>query len=1201
MTAGLDQVEGLLQAIAALEGQRQALGEVVVESSIAALRKQLAEIGAPSKLPQQQRKLATLLYVDVVGSTNLSKHLEPDEVLDMMDAALQKMAEPVKTHGGHIARFQGDGFKAVFGLPLSREDDPEHAVRAGLEILEIAKSIAGEWEERHGLPGFQVRVGINTGLVAAGGETEAEDTIMGMAVNLAARLERAAPPGSLLISHHTYRHVRGVFTVEPGEPIQVKGFEEPVPVYLVKRAKPRAFRLHTRGVEGVETRMVGRESELKTLKDALLTAIEEGEGGVVTVTGEAGVGKSRLLYEFQNWLDLLSQAIRLFLGQARQETQHQPYALLRDLFAHRFQIQENDSPEVMRGKFAGGILKAFPHPPSEQVIASAHISGQLLGYDFSHIPNLHGYLQDPQALRNRGLRSLENYFTALCSRGLVAILLEDVHWADDSSLDAIRQLGKQTSRMPLLIVCLARQRLFDRRPYWGEGEDYHRKLGLEPLTKRENRQLVTEILKYVDHVPQSLRELVVQGADGNPFYTEELVKMLIEQGVIVTGELDEQGNERWQVASERLVQLELPSTLAGVLQARLDSLPMEERLILQQASVVGRSFWDRLIDHLTKNRNGEKNGKKLDEILGALRAKEMLFRREESTISGAHEFTFKHDLLRDVAYQTVLVRDRQHYHGLVADWLVENSGERAGEYLGLIGEHLERAGRMEQAMQTFLQAGDHSLIGYANREAESHYRRALALGAKSGLKAQVLSGLGRALGRQGRYDEAIKYWKEAIEIYRGSGDQESLLQLYALAIRRSFPYHKEEGEHLCQEGLAMVAGMSDSPAMANFYAQLGRVYILKQADEQARQYTKKALQLAERFGDVEVQADALATHGVLKGLSLDEGVQALQKSIELAEKHNMLNILNRALNNLVATYEALSFEQYNFREFKQFHYKSLEVARLRADREDELFALIKVAEAELHTGELRSARDILSQIEDVLESLPWMENQRNWLEKGKSWLMRLEGDWLKSRKTLRRALENARDLLTEYDGYSDEIIDLFPLLREIDRFIETPDWFEVEEAFNAALHHIREGFSVFPNRNNSIVYGLMSILFSRQRNLEQAENWLITGRESAGEPPTFEERWVLSLAEVELAVARKEWDQALKIYASIVDLMEASGRGWHVARTYLDWADACLARGEPGDRDQAEKHYSRSLSLFSKMGAAGYVEIVQGRLEAIAP
>jgi class 3 adenylate cyclase len=303
-----EQIQQLKQAIADLEAQRSILGDAAVEAALIPSRQKLAELEAqaepsreePPEIPTRQRKLATILFMDVVGSTEMTRDLDPEDQMALVDPLIARLGEKVSEFGGHVARYTGDGFKAVFGLPLARENDPEQAIRAGLAIQAEASEIASKLANEHGITEFKVRMGITTGLVFAGGETEGEDTIKGNPVNLAARLQSAASPGGLLISHDTYRHVRGVFNVDPIEPITAKGFPEPAPVYLVRELKPRAFRVLSRGVEGVETRMVGRETELKFLQDALMTAFEEGEGQVVTISGEAGVGKSRLLYEFQN-------------------------------------------------------------------------------------------------------------------------------------------------------------------------------------------------------------------------------------------------------------------------------------------------------------------------------------------------------------------------------------------------------------------------------------------------------------------------------------------------------------------------------------------------------------------------------------------------------------------------------------------------------------------------------------------------------------------------------------------------------------------------------------------------------------------------------------------------------------------------------------------------------------------------------------
>jgi ABC-type oligopeptide transport system substrate-binding subunit len=270
-----------------------------------------------------------------------------------------------------------------------------------------------------------------------------------------------------------------------------------------------------------------------------------------------------------------------------------------------------------------------------------------------------------------------------------------------------------------MMVSAARPELFERRPHWGEGRHFHRRLVLEPLSKWDSRRLVAEILQRVDQVPETLRDLIVDGAEGNPFFIEELIKMLVEDGVIVKGE------EPWRVEPSRLAGARVPSTLTGVLQARVDRLPPEERAVLQQASVVGRLFWDRAVARIRVSAGEGVEEDEVADSLSALRGREMVFQRETSAFADAQEYLFKHALLREVTYESVLKRVRRIYHGLVADWLLEQAGERAGEYISLIADHLELAGRTAEAVEYLLQAGDRARGLYAHQEAVNYYQRAL--------------------------------------------------------------------------------------------------------------------------------------------------------------------------------------------------------------------------------------------------------------------------------------------------------------------------------------------------------------------------------------------------------------------------------------------------------------------------------------------
>lgn len=724
--------EELLQAVATLEAQRGLLGDAVVDTSIAALQDKLAALSPPS---DQQRKQATVLFADLSGFTAMSDAMDAEVVGETMNALWGDLDQEITTHGGHIDKHMGDAVMVIWGAEAAREDDPERAIRAALAMREALHDFNRSQTE---IAPLQMRIGVNTGPVLLGEMgTTGEYTAIGDAVNVASRLEEAAPVGGILISHATYSHVRGLFDVQPLEPVQVKGKAEPIQVYLVEQAKPRAFHLGTRGVEGVETPMVGREGPLRQLQEALRAAMAEGAHQVVTIAGEAGLGKSRLIYEFENWVELLPELIRFFKGRAGLETQSRPYALIRDLFSFRFQIQDSDPAQLVRQKMEDGMVEALgggaaeetPPDPGLPYRVWAHFIGQLIGFDFHDSAYLQGVLGDAKQLRDRALLYMGDFFKATAARRPTLILLEDIHWADNSSLDALNHLALAMPGQRLLIVASTRPTLFERRPDWGAGQPFHVRLNLPPLSKEDCRRLVQEILRKVDPVPAALRELVVGGAEGNPFYVEELIKMLIEEGVIVTGA------ERWRVDPGRLTTARVPPTLTGILQARLDGLPAEERTALQRAAVVGRTFWDDTVAFLGECAEEATEALPpgctvqvpIQRALSSLCGKEMIFRQESPAFAGTEEYVFKHAILRAVTYERVLRRERRVYHARVATWLMERSGERAGEYTALIADHLELAGRTGQAIAYLRKAGEQAAAQFANREAVAFFGRALGL------------------------------------------------------------------------------------------------------------------------------------------------------------------------------------------------------------------------------------------------------------------------------------------------------------------------------------------------------------------------------------------------------------------------------------------------------------------------------------------
>jgi tetratricopeptide (TPR) repeat protein len=658
----------------------------------------------------------------------------------------------------------------------------------------------------------------------------------------------------------------------PQEPLAVKGKADPVQTYVVERARPRAFRKASRGVEGIETPMVGREAELKHLQDAFCMVVEEGQCQVVTIVGEAGVGKSRLLYEFDLWFELQLETFYCYRGRVGKEMQNVPYALLRDLFSFHFEIQESDSAAVARDKLVQGIAAGYQvaEPGTQaKVEMKAHIVGQLLGLDFSDSRHVQVIGEDTQQLRDRAVIYIGEYFRALAAQHPVLMLLEDLHWADGSSLHAVSRLASSlwlgaAEASPLLIVCSARPSLYERRPNWGEGRSFHSRLGLNPLSKRDSRHLVEEILQRMEEVPSLLRDLVVGGAEGNPFFLEELIKMLIEEGVIRKGET------AWSVEPERLSDLQVPPTLTGVLQARLDRLPFDERVVLQQASVVGRLFWDLAVAHIAAVAETEPDSEEVAGALAALQGREMVFPRATSAFQGTHEYLFKHAMLREVTYEGVLKRMRRVYHGLVAEWLVGQSGERAGEFTGLLADHLALAGRTEEAVAYLRQAAEQAAAGYANEEAASYYSRALEMTPADNaeecypllLAREALYNLLGAREEQARDLAALEVLAGALDDAHPPQDR---VRGAEVALRRA-NYERLTGDFgasitAAQAAVVLAGAAQDLGREADGHRVWGSALLAQREYDAAQQQLEQALALARESGARRVEADSLSELG----------------------------------------------------------------------------------------------------------------------------------------------------------------------------------------------------------------------------------------------------------------------------------------------------------------------------------------------------
>ena len=855
--------EQLLAAIAAIGAQRAILGDAVVEAALAPMREKLSALKAPAEVTEQRRQV-TVLFADLSGFTAMAETMDPEELRDLVDKLWTHLDAVISAHGGLIDKHIGDAVMALWGARALREDDPEQAVRAALamqdELAKLRSSLSGVGE-------LQMRIGVNTGLVWLGAVgAKGEFTAMGDTVNLASRLEHAASVGTVLISHDTYRHIRGMFSVQALEPLQVKGKAECIQTYRVNHVRTRAQQLRNRGIEGVETPLVGRADDLQRVKDAYRAACT-GELSGLILAGDPGMGKSRLVTEFRQWLGLEAQhvgvrAVRTFVGLSSEQARGRPFGVVRDLFAFEFAILETDSADVAREKFQAGFIDALRADPD--AIMKAQFLGHLLGFDFAQSPVLRSVLGQAQQIRDRAFQYLLDFFSAITRGGAegaqpAVVILEDAHWADSGTLDAFDHIFEMCTALPLFVLCPTRGSLFERRPNFGRPEWRH---ALQPLTEDETRLLVDQILRKAAEIPPDLRELIVEGAEGIPFYVEELIKVLIDEKVILPGE------PHWRIAAERLPQVKVPPTLVGILQVRLDGLREQERTVLQRGSVAGRDFSEAMVAKLHGDNEQPLPLAEVSACLQDLVARELIFRKEPNPKGDSGYYRFKHALQRDVTYDTILLKHRKSLHAQVAQWLISRSADGVHEHPGLVASHFELAGERAEAAQWYGRAGRQAQAASAPAAAIGFYEKALSLRETGPLadereRLALYAGLGEVCWQQASFAEAAEAYAKMGTVAEALGDP--IEQARAWNGRASAEQRRGDATKALQyaeraQSLAERAGAEEERARA--LVRKGMAHWALGELKKTQDLAEEALQISSRQLDQRGVADSLRLLGI---------------------------------------------------------------------------------------------------------------------------------------------------------------------------------------------------------------------------------------------------------------------------------------------------------------------------------------------------
>ena len=639
----------------------------------------------------------------------MAEQLDLEDWTDLMNGAFPHLTAPIHRYEGTVAKLMGDGLLAFFGMPTAHEDDPQRAVLAGLDIIDAVRTFAEQVKRDHGFE-FGVRVGINTGpvVVADVGSSEAmEQTAMGDAVNVAARMEQTAAAGTVQMSGDTYRLVAPLFDVEALGAIDLKGKAEPVPAYQVIGVKSEPG--SSRGIAGLSAPLIGRDREIAALK-AAVDRLREGRGQIVCLIGEAGLGKSRLLAELNHYWMEAAAARQWQVMYGVPYDSSPPFGLFQNYARGMFGIELDDPAEVIHDKVVQSIRANGGNEDAVALCSAAFervIAAKQLHEAKEQFP--------AEALKQDIYDQMYPGLQVTCSSNPTVLVIDDMHWADPASVDLLLHLLKLVDEVPVLILCAFRPER--QSPAWqiklkAETDFPHRytEILLSPLGADDTNAMVSALLRIAD-LPPELRQMILRKTDGNPYFIEEIVRSLIEQGAVYEAE----DKLHWTAGTE-LQEIAIPDSLQALLMSRIDRLDQEAKSTLQLASVIGRSFYYRVLQAISDSAMA------VDRHLSSLERVELL---KEAGRMPELEYVFKHELARDAAYATILNKRRRAFHLRVGEAIETLFADNLEEHAHRLAKHFALGGDKARALKYYEMAGEVAAGIHAGDEGVGHFDHAL--------------------------------------------------------------------------------------------------------------------------------------------------------------------------------------------------------------------------------------------------------------------------------------------------------------------------------------------------------------------------------------------------------------------------------------------------------------------------------------------
>ncbi|MBD0328489.1 MAG: AAA family ATPase [Thermoleophilia bacterium] len=802
---------------------------------------------------EEMLKLVTVLFADVVGSTARAERLHPEDVRALMTDYFAAMAEEIRAEGGTLEKFVGDAIMAVFGVPAAREDDALRAVRAARRMLERLR----RWnEERDPEERLQLRIGLNTGEVIASGAPGGDLLVTGDAVNVAARLQQVAEPGAVVVGERTARAVRTHFQLAAIEQRTLRGRAEPVAAWVVtgERTVPEP-----RGLTGLGVPLVGRDHELASLNGVWDRVKQERHPALVTLVGDAGVGKSRLVREFVSPLEAVAKVL---VGRCLPHGEGVTLSPLAEMLKAQAVVLDTDRADAA----AARIVRLVEETVEPELLADPRLTAAALAATLGlRLPGDPLGSLDPRERYRELVDAWRVLLASLARHAPVVAVVEDLHWADPTMLDTLDELAERLEGA-ILFLCTARADLLRSRPDWGGGRRSFSSLPLDPLSTDESRRLVASLLD-VEELPEGARRLILERSEGNPFFLEEIVRRLVDDGLLA------RADGRWRVQAG-IDRIEIPDNVHAVILARLDLLAPEERRVAQRAAVVGRFFWDGAVARLARVDD-------LDAVLRTLRRREFVVERLASSIAGQREYAFKHVLIRDVAYESLPRKERGRAHAATAAWIQDTSGERSGEVTELLAHHYDAAYSFlgdddlrTRARGLLLEAATNAHRRFAIQQSERFARRAVELSRGSAERVEALEALGDLyyLAYHGdaawrAYGDALAELADAAPPFARLAAKAALFGARWIGTMRELP-EIDDVRRLIDAGL----GAAPERGPERTLLLVDRGFLISQRegrrDQEADDAVREAAAAAEELGDADLLSAALdlvQAHAMLLG------------------------------------------------------------------------------------------------------------------------------------------------------------------------------------------------------------------------------------------------------------------------------------------------------------------------------------------------